>query len=105
MPKHTLSGRSSIKTAFEQAVPLMRHPAFDIKTAPAIDREGKLLIITPKVLGSAPVRNKIRRRLKAIFHEEKLFTLGRDVIVWCKKPSTLLSFQDTKEIILKKFVL
>ena len=50
----------------------------------------KILIVTPKKIGSAPVRNLLKRRLKSIFYEEKLYerptpTLSsarKEVLVW-----------------------
>ena len=38
---------------------------------------GRILIITPRKVGNAPQRNLLRRRLKAIFREEKILKISR----------------------------
>lgn len=58
----------------------------------------RLLIIIPKKYGTAPERNLIRRRLKAIFYEEKLFNLPYDCIIIIKEKSKNLKFSELKEI-------
>jgi ribonuclease P protein component len=40
--------------------------------APAPEH-GKMIIVTPRACGKAHDRNKIRRRIKAIFYEEQLY--------------------------------
>ena len=53
---------------------------------------GKLLIITPKIVGKAYHRNLIRRQLKAIFYEKKLFLHQINFIILVYKPAIKLSF-------------
>lgn len=55
-------------------------------------KHGKLLIITPRATGKAHVRNLIRRQLKAIFYEHKLFTENLIFIILIYKPAAELTF-------------
>jgi ribonuclease P protein component len=52
-------------------------------------------------VGTAPERNKVRRRLKAIFYEEKLFDQGYDCVVIVKKPGVLLTFDQWKQLLIE----
>ncbi len=64
---------------------------------------GRILIITPRRVGTAPQRNLIRRRLKAIFFEEKLFEHSFDIVIFCRKGASDLSFEDLKKLLLQVF--
>ena|SRR3990167_4569016 len=60
----------------------------------------KLLVVTPKRIGSAPKRNKVRRRLKSIFLEQSLFEGKFDIVVIVKMEGVNLSFQElTKALV------
>jgi ribonuclease P protein component len=53
-----------------------------VRRSPRLNADyARLLIITPVKLGSAPERNQVRRRLKAIFFQEKLYEQPYDLIV------------------------
>ncbi len=60
---------------------------------------GRILIITPRKVGNAPQRNLLRRRLKAIFREEKIFEKSHDMIIYCRKGAAGLTFQDLKSLL------
>jgi ribonuclease P protein component len=79
-----------------QARTVYRENGLEIRTLPHNRPFSRILIITPKKMGTAPQRNLMRRRIKALFYEEKLFEKKFDVTVYCTKESTLLSFQDIK---------
>lgn len=61
---------------------------------------GRILIITPRKVGNAPQRNLLRRRLKAIFREEKIGDFSNDFLLYCRKGSANLDFQNLKKILL-----
>jgi len=88
-----------VSLMFKTARRALRHPGLDILCAPAVQDVGRILVITAKKIGSAPKRNLIRRRLKAIFFEEKLFELGLDCIVIIKKPGIDLEFDELKKLL------
>ena len=76
-----------------------RYPGLDIKSAPKIGDFGRILVITPAKSGSAPERNLIRRRLKAIFYEEKLYTSSFSWIIFIKRESQAYTFLQLKELL------
>jgi ribonuclease P protein component len=51
-------------------------------------------------VGNAPERNKIRRQIKSIFYEEKLFELSYDYVIIVYKQILRLSFQELKTLLL-----
>ncbi len=73
-----------------------RQPGLDIRVALALHPVGRILIITPRASGNSPERNLIRRRFKALFYQEKLYESGFDVVIFCKKESTKLSYDQLK---------
>ncbi len=95
--------KKDIKTLFASARRVLRSPGLDILLAPTKNPLGQLVVVTPRLVGNAPERNKIRRRLKAIFHEEKLFEKLYDCIVIVKKDGVALPFEDLKEFLLKAY--
>jgi len=60
---------------------------------------GRILIITPRKVGNAPQRNKLRRRLTALFHEEGFYTKPFDILIYTRKGCADLSFDDLKGIL------
>lgn len=62
--------------------------------------KGRLLVVTPRRLGSAPVRNKIRRRLKAIFYEHGIYAKRVDVIIFVKNEALALPFAELQKIMM-----
>ncbi len=72
-----------------------------ILAAPRTKEYARLLIITSHRSGGAVERNLLRRRLRHIFYQEKLFDLLRfDIIFIAKKPITTLTFAELKEVFL-----
>ncbi len=92
--------QDDIKRLFQTARTVYRQAGLAIKRAPRKGDIARVLIITPKKMGKAPLRNKIRRQIKALFYEEQLYSSPYDLIIFCAKESTSLSFQQLKEIIL-----
>ncbi len=71
----------------------------DIRLAPKSLSLARLLLITPRACGNAPQRNRIRRRVKSIFYEEKLFNQPFDWIIIVRKEAINLDFSALKEIL------
>jgi ribonuclease P protein component len=86
--------KAEIDFAFSKARRLLRHTGFDILAAPAQKEIGRILVIASRKVGNAPIRNKIRRRLKAIYFTHKLYEKGFDIIVLVKKAHQELSFSN-----------
>jgi ribonuclease P protein component len=70
---------------------------FTLLAAPAT--AGRLLIVIPRAVGKAHDRNLLRRRLKSIFYEERLFEQPFTFIVLTYKSATEWSFEDLKKFL------
>jgi ribonuclease P protein component len=93
--------KKDIYEAFKKSRRIYHSPALDIKIAHRKNAPSKILIITPRATGTAPERNKFKRRVKAIFYEEKLSAQKFDWIIFAKKAGMNLCFQELKNIILQ----
>lgn len=70
-----------------------------IRIGPAQKKVGRLLVVTPKAVGSAPIRNKLRRRLKSLFYQEKLYALGKDCIVLARQGAGELTYEQLRDLL------
>lgn len=93
--------KSEIKTLFKTACTKVSVPGITIKIAPQQGKLGRILIVTPKKMGNAPERNLMRRRLKSIFYEQKLFESSFDVLVFVTNPALSIPFSALQELLLK----
>lgn len=84
---------------FRRARRILRHPAFDILLAQRTDSVPKLVVVTSRRVGNAPERNRIRRRIKAIFYELQPLSPEYDCALIIKKPGTLLTFDQLVTLI------
>ena len=98
-PKITKFTRQEIDQFWKIAHRVLMHDGFTLLNAPAQQDFGRILIIIPKKIGNAPIRNKIRRQLKAIFLEKKIFQNQFDWAIIIKKPIRQLSFNELKNIL------
>jgi ribonuclease P protein component len=71
--------------------------------APAQADFARVLIIASRKVGNAPERNLMRRRIKSIFYEEKLYDQKFDCAIILQKKSLDLTFDQLKELILKAY--
>ena len=73
-----------------------------------IDKVPHFGFTIPKKIGSAIVRNKIKRRLKSIIREllkykDKYFDLSFNYILICKKEIVKVSYDDLENELMDKF--
>lgn len=99
------SSKKAIDELFKKARRVIKHPGLHLLIAPKAGPFGRILIIASRKTGNAPERNKIRRRLKSIFYEEKLYERGFDCIAIVKKEGTAMPFTELKDLLLKAFAL
>jgi len=92
--------QKEIKRFLLKARRVVQSTSVDIRTAPCQSDRGRLLVVTPKKIGNAPQRNRFRRRVKAIFHEQKLAAFGRDFGVFAKTGAPKLSFTELTQLML-----
>lgn len=96
--------KSEIEMLFQTASLFFRSSFFVLLQAPATIAYGRLLLVIPKKIGTAPQRNKLRRRLKAIFFENKLFSCGKDIVFIAKSEQVKeLSHEKLQRLLLKSF--
>lgn len=96
---HTRFTQQEIKALFKKAYRAYKGDGLDILIAPTHHCCGRILVVTPRKVGTAPERNKIRRRIKAIFHTEQLYKKRIDCFVIIKKMGTLYDYTRLKKII------
>lgn len=99
--KITIFTRSRIELFFKKAKKVFWNPAFILLKDNASQDFGRILIVASRKVGNAPERNKIRRRIKSIFYEEKLYELPFDWAIIIKRPATTLSFEELKKLFLE----
>lgn len=95
--------KKDIRALFSRAKRILRTPGLDILLAKTLHPQGHIIVVTPRHVGNAPERNKVRRRLKAIFYERRLFEQPYDVIVIIKKDGTQLSYNSLVEFVLQAY--
>lgn len=99
----TKLSRREIEHAFSQAIKVESNTYFTMLRAdPLFEyKEGKILILIPKKVGSAPQRNKLRRRIKEIARKAEI---EKKVYVWiiiARKENRNFEFQRLKDFILR----
>ena len=92
-----------IDSVFKKANVFFKSSKLTILGASSKKLFGRILVITSRVVGCAPKRNRIRRRLKSIFYENEIFKKKYDLIVIIKKDGIDLPFSKLKEIMLTLF--
>lgn len=83
---------------FKTAPRIFKHVAFDILAALSPAPQARLVVVTSRHVGNAVQRNKIRRRLKALFTKYEVASLGKDLIIVTKKSSTSLPFDKIEQL-------
>lgn len=94
---------SEVKTIFKRGKRVLKNPTCDIIVSPKTYVHGRILVITPKRVGKASQRNKIRRRIKALFFERKYYEHGYDCVTIIKKEGIETSFDELKTIFATAF--
>lgn len=93
-------GKNEVSRFFKTAKRGFRSPSLDILLLPQTYATGRMLAVISAKIAHAQLRNSIRRRLKAIFYEEKLYMRGYDFIIICKTQALHLPFHKLKDITL-----
>jgi len=92
--------KKEINAVFKAAFSVHKDDFITILAArPSIKEYGRILLITPRKIGNAPKRNKIRRQIKSIVRELKLYKKKQDTIFIVRSLSSQQSFTELKQII------
>jgi ribonuclease P protein component len=103
MKKISKFTKSEIDYLFCHTRCVIRNQVCTILVAPRQKDFGRVLIVTQRKVGNAPERNRIRRRIKAIFYEEKLFDFEFDCVVIAYKKMVDVSFDQLKSLLLSAY--
>ena len=96
--------RKEIDAAFTAAFSVHKdHFITVLAVRPSMSEHGRALFITPKKIGCAPKRNKIRRQIKSIIIENKLYSRRQDSIFIIKSLKSNPSFDLVKKIVLQAY--
>lgn len=85
------------------ARPLWKSPHFDIRVLPKQGMIARLVVITPKKVGSAPYRNLLKRRTRSIFYQEKLFESRNDWVIYFRPSKSILTYKTLHSKLLELF--
>jgi ribonuclease P protein component len=96
--KITKFSKKEISYLFQHARRVFKNSAFIILLSPRQIDFGRLLIVASRKVGNAPERNKIRRRIKSLFYEEKFFDIPFDCVVIVYKKANQVSYDQLKKI-------
>lgn len=89
--------------ALSQARPIFRSPLFDIRILPKQDEIARIIVITPKKVGSAPYRNLLKRRSRSIFYQEKMYQSSFDWIIFFRPSKSILDYKNLHEKFVELF--
>ena len=95
--------RKELDHFFKTAKSPKKNQAFTFLTSPATLPFGRILIVASRKYGNAPQRNLLKRRLKAIFWEEKMYQKGIDLAVIARPSGKSYDFDQLKTLLLEIF--
>ncbi len=94
----TAWSEGEIRRVLRRSRRVIRSADADVSVAGSSDEFGRILIIIPKKVGTAVVRNRIRRRIRSLFFEKKFFTQRLLWIVYVKPPLAEQSFTQLEQL-------
>lgn len=104
-PAHAVRkfSKKEIAQLFLVAKRVIRQSGLDILLAASLSSVGRLLIVTPAKIGTAPDRNRIRRRLKALFFEKNFSSLPFDCVIIVKSAGINLEYHQLEALFNKAY--
>lgn len=98
----TKFNQKEVDELFKKSHRIFHSTQMTVLAAPRTKDYARILIITPKEIGNSIRRHLLRRRLKHIFYQEKLFERSKfDLVTITKKPIVTLPFEQLKELFLQ----
>lgn len=96
--------QQEVRNLFKNSRTKVREHGIDVRlTKQSLAAYGRVLIVIPRTFGNAVKRNLMRRRVKSVFYQEKLFLKGFDSIVLINNRAAALSFIQVQDILLTAF--
>ena len=90
--------KQEIDTLFKTARRMHTQPGLTVLQAPRQGSIGRILIVIPRKVGDAPTRNKLRRQLKALFYENKMYEQEYDWVALLRPQTKPLSFDQLQAL-------
>ena len=87
------------RSLFAKARTRLRKKGFHLKVTPSPIDFGRILIVTPKKVGNAVVRNKLRRQIRNCFYANKLYERKLDVLLFLSSEAAQLSYQEIESLL------
>jgi ribonuclease P protein component len=81
---------------------ILKHPGLDFLLAPT-DSSPHIIIVTPAKIGTAVERNTVRRRIKALLHENHISDQNWHCVIFVKKEGIGLDYQALTKLIVEAF--
>jgi len=85
------------------ARPIFRTSHFDVRILPKQGDLARIMVVTPKKVGSAPYRNLLKRRARSIFYQEKLYNSTHDRVIFFRPSQTILEYKRLHTILMELF--
>jgi len=95
----TRFSKTEIDKAFASATRVVRQRELTILASPRQGDFARILPVIPRKVGNAPARNKLRRRLKTIFFEQRYFEGPCDLLVLTRPGAAELTFEQLEAIL------
>ncbi len=96
--------RNDLNTFFKSVKKKKKDKGLEIYASPKFFDYSRILVVTPRKAGSAAKRNRIRRRLKSIFFENKYFQkIAFDIVIVVRKDAINLNFEKLRTL-LEEFI-
>lgn len=89
---------AEVRKLFDTGRSAFKNSGMTVLYAPRSKDFGRILVITSRKVGSAPERNLVRRRLKALFYEEEWYTLPYDFVFIIRATAVGYSFEKLKSL-------
>lgn len=93
--------KREIDSLWKKARRVVRHDGLDLLKAPRSSDMGRILMIIPKRIGSAPVRNRLRRQIRHLFYEQELYDGDFDWIAIARPGAETLPYSKLLELFLQ----
>ena len=91
--------RQEVGLFFKNAQLFKKRREFTCLMSPKQQDCARILVITSRATGNSPERNLARRRLKALFYENKLYEKNFDYAVIFKPKAARISFDRLKQLV------
>ena len=96
-------GKKELDHFFEVAKLAKKNQAFTILKAPSQQSFGRILAMVPKKYGTSPERNRLKRQLKAIFTQNKLYEYKLDLIFITRPTAKNYDFSELTQLLFSLF--